>query len=337
MNRRAKIWLWLAWVLATITGNVVVQLVFLVIGQMAGDDRGWVALGSYLIFPTWGALSHNDLLATIIMLGFAHALISAAQWLVLRRVLPNAAWWIAATVIGGAIGAPGMGIVMAWSVAVMGIAQCLVLRRYLPKANWWVPAVVLAHSIMGSNGIVYSSGAQSLFGIYLGAAAIRGGMLGAITGLALIGIVAQQNWPPIERVDRAARYAARSESWLGLMIGIVAGSALGAHIAARAISARVPGAWTSEGMGQVFTFAIAALEGGVVGAWLGWTVAKLYSPVVRAAVCAGALIVAELVSWLAVHARVGAAGSVFLPIGVGAITALLAAWLAGRDKQAVLG
>ncbi len=83
----------------------------------------------------------------------AGAVIGAGQWLVLRSRLPGAAWWIAATAVGQAVGlavgAPLVGyqtgireLVLQGAVTglAVGILQALVLRPSVPGWFWWALA-----------------------------------------------------------------------------------------------------------------------------------------------------------------------------------------------------
>ena len=84
----------------------------------------------------------------------AGAVIGAGQWLLLRRVLPGATWWIGATAIGQAIGlALGAALVdygteprdLAIQGAITGLAtgafQAIVLRRGGVAGLWWALAM----------------------------------------------------------------------------------------------------------------------------------------------------------------------------------------------------
>jgi len=77
---------WLLWVLATTVGYVVVEIV--------GDALGpwWAPLGD-----AWGPW--------IAPLGgsFTGALIGIAQWIVLRRHVSRAGWWVLASALGGLV------------------------------------------------------------------------------------------------------------------------------------------------------------------------------------------------------------------------------------------
>lgn len=75
--------------------------------------------------------------------------LSVGQWLVLRRHIAGAVWWIPASFVG-MIG----GIIFALSLqssligrvglgAVVALPQWLVLRRQLSGAIWWIPANIV--------------------------------------------------------------------------------------------------------------------------------------------------------------------------------------------------
>jgi hypothetical protein len=83
------------------------------------------------------------------------AVIGGGQWLVLRRVLPGAKWWIGASSVGNAaglaIGAPlvdygtGPGDLVAQGAVgglVIGVLQALVLYRGTGTGLWWAPVMV---------------------------------------------------------------------------------------------------------------------------------------------------------------------------------------------------
>ena len=86
------------------------------------------------------------------------------QWLVLRRQIPRATWWVpASTLAVVAVGAVvfGVGRVNAdvgWIAgaglfgAVVGLLQWLVLRRQVARAGWWVLASTLGWVVGGPLG-----------------------------------------------------------------------------------------------------------------------------------------------------------------------------------------
>jgi hypothetical protein len=187
--------LWLTWTLATLVGYTLGILAIL---------NGVVTL-AYADQPAW-----------LIGLGGGAVLggvMGVAQGLVLRRHTPMNAWWVLASIVGGALGLAlgmpmadalmlpssvptvrGAATAIAWRVAiqagvtgavvgiVMGSAQWLVLRRFIRSAGWWV--------------IVNGLGWMAALG--LGAAIINGaGLIGALllsglTGGVITGIVMQR-------------------------------------------------------------------------------------------------------------------------------------------------
>lgn len=173
--------LWLSWLLASTAGGAF-------IGAMAA--------------PT-------DFFWFLVMTGLV---VGVAQWLVLRRYLPGAGWWILASALGWFLGTLVLittqgitfpitdflesvirlgGVIWLNVVdgtlygAVLGVAQWLVLRRHSQYAGWWV----LASSIGGAvNGAV---GAACAAAIPIGiSAALPYGAgwagAGAVTGMVLV-------------------------------------------------------------------------------------------------------------------------------------------------------
>jgi hypothetical protein len=137
------------------------------------------------------------------------------QWLVLRRRIAGAGWWVLASTLGFAI-APIAAIAGVMAIAqvmsldgnpmaspillgvlfgvVSGILPWLVLRRQLARAGWWVPAHLLGSLVGGAMGIV-AFHAVSLIGFYqfvwAAAGAMFGAGLGAITGITLVWLLRQ--------------------------------------------------------------------------------------------------------------------------------------------------
>ncbi len=108
-----------------------------------------------------------------------------AQWVVLRRVAPQASWWIVATAVGwlagimlvatGALLAPGADLFTsivsgAITGGLVGLAQWFLLRNWVKPALLWIPV----------NAVAWAVGFTGFLGGTLAGAAI-----GLITGLAL--------------------------------------------------------------------------------------------------------------------------------------------------------
>jgi hypothetical protein len=143
------------------------------------------------------------------MLGAAlGSVVSLLQWLVLRRRVSRAVWWVLASTAGFAVaGGGGCGAavvafgysevlkglgslaVLGWTVvvalggAVTGILQWLVLRRHVSRAGWWVLA-----STVGCGLGMAVMGAFAVGGFVL---AVGGAVLGAVTGGALVWLLRQ--------------------------------------------------------------------------------------------------------------------------------------------------
>jgi hypothetical protein len=117
-------------------------------------------LPTFISFIAGGALATavsgrlDSLPAAVTGGALAGVVIGGAQWLVLRRLLPGAVWWIAATAVGQAVGlAVGAPLVgygteprdLALQGAVTGLAigalQALVLRRGAANGLWWALAM----------------------------------------------------------------------------------------------------------------------------------------------------------------------------------------------------
>ena len=202
--------LWLQWVLASILG-------FAVGGALGNTVANWIppmtctqsSSDSLVDRLTNFAciLPSLDLAFIVIILGMAGGFM---QWLVLRRQIPRAEWWVLASTLGFAL-APIAAIagVMAISQIISleenllmapillgvlfgvlsAIMPWLVLRRQLPRAGWWVPAQTLGSLVGGAMAIV-AFHSVSLIGFYefvwAAGGAMFGAGLGSITGIALV-------------------------------------------------------------------------------------------------------------------------------------------------------
>ncbi len=86
--------------------------------------------------------------------------VGIAQWLVLRRRINRAGWWILASIVGFGVG-KDVGDMVAQAVSVaaglglagivigisLGLSQWLVLRRHVPDAHWWIWATAIAWTL----------------------------------------------------------------------------------------------------------------------------------------------------------------------------------------------
>ncbi len=178
-------WFW--WVLASTVGHDVssaagMKVLRAVFGD-AGPTKGWaVGLALGLVMTA--------------------AAVGVMQWLVLRRAVSGAGWWVLASTVGYTVGvaaAAVLGILLVhwlepprpWVVSIVGgavgeamkgaavgVMQWLVLRRAVSGAGWWVPASIVGWA-MG----------QAAHGA-IGLPAV-GAVSGAITGIALVRLLRQ--------------------------------------------------------------------------------------------------------------------------------------------------
>jgi hypothetical protein len=137
------------------------------------------------------------------------------QWLVLRRRIFGAGWWVLASTLGFAI-APIVAIAGVMAVSqimsldgnplaapillgvlsgvLSAIFPWLILRRQFAQAGWWIPAHLLGSLLGGAMGIVTFHGV-SLAGFYqfdwAAAGAMFGAGLGAVTGITLVWFLRQ--------------------------------------------------------------------------------------------------------------------------------------------------
>jgi hypothetical protein len=194
--------LWLAWTLATLVGYTLGILAVL----------NWVVILTYADRPAWLiGLAGGAVLGGVM---------GIAQWLVLRRHLPINAWWVLASIVGGALGlALGMPLAEAlalpavettargaatvaipWPVVlqagvtgavvgfVLGGAQWLLLRHDLASTSWWIVVSGLGWMV----GVGVGAALLPIVGL-LGALLVSGLSGGAITGIVM------QRWLRQER------------------------------------------------------------------------------------------------------------------------------------------
>lgn len=146
-----------------------------VFGILAGGGGGYYIAGKLVhsfSIPAQSVEFFSDLLATVMMGLVAGAVESFFQWIVLRRFLSHANWWILAgisgSLIGGAVNriafSPSLEslsdaafISLFCSSLVMGIAfvgllkgflEWLVLRKDFPNSTKWVGLRVITHLVV---------------------------------------------------------------------------------------------------------------------------------------------------------------------------------------------
>ena len=170
MEKRARVgwgfWLW--WVLATTVGWFS--------GFIVGSVGGYAVME---ILPSYGNVALVAWGGVVLGAG-----VGIFQWLVLRRRVSRAGWWVLASILGLAGGAvvgttavalaggdpTTWGVVGGWVVggAMAGLMQWFVLRRQVSRAGWWVLASTVGWAV-SSYGVV----------------------LGAVTGIAVVWLLRQ--------------------------------------------------------------------------------------------------------------------------------------------------
>lgn len=128
------------------------------------------------------------------------------HWLILRRWFPRAGWWVPASGAGSLLGylAAGWGLAvadthgettfarvavpasMAVAGAAVGALQWVVLRRWVARAGWWVLAGSVSWAAAEYAYLELTRAGQVRL---VPGAALSGALSGALTGLALVGLM----------------------------------------------------------------------------------------------------------------------------------------------------
>ena len=178
---------WLQWVLASTVGMFVGF--FLGVPLFA---RTYNIPGDWLAFSPLG-----------IGVGIG---VGVLQWLVLRQRVSGAGWWVLASAAGGygllhagfspfCTSLQNFGVLLSWTGvvalggAVTGTLQWLVLRGQVSRAGWWVLASTVGWGLGGTVSRALPWGVDTGDGI--GALAVTGAILGALTGGALVWLLRQ--------------------------------------------------------------------------------------------------------------------------------------------------
>jgi hypothetical protein len=144
--------LWLAWMLTSTIGVAAVFALTSAVAMLAGAVLGGGA---------------EDEVPFVPFVGLSFGIM---QWLVLRRHIPQAGWWVLASTAGWIAGFGVLAVVFkvvegvapgtiepkvfaaVFFVAVgiaIGMLQWLVLRRHAPQAGWWVLASIVGWAALG--------------------------------------------------------------------------------------------------------------------------------------------------------------------------------------------
>ena len=148
-----------------IVGAVLALLLWTVLRRQFAAPRARLLVAVMLVSVTLLAvlLSSNGWFTVTAAAG---AVVGIAQWLVLRRWLPQSSWWVPANAFGNAVGwsigqnlnmavgraAPvsetfGAVVIGMLAGAASGFVEWLMFRGRLPQVRWWVPAAATAATV----------------------------------------------------------------------------------------------------------------------------------------------------------------------------------------------
>jgi hypothetical protein len=143
---------WFQWVLASTIGVVVLFALIFAVAMLVGAIVGGEA---------------EDKVPFVPFVGLSFGIM---QWLILRRYMPRAGWWVLVSTLGWILGfgvlalagkfaenlvpsaiQPEVSALVFFLAAgvSLGILQWLVLRRHMLQAGWWVLANVVGWGILG--------------------------------------------------------------------------------------------------------------------------------------------------------------------------------------------
>ena len=146
-------------------------------------------------FWLWWVLASMGVFFGVFFGGFAGGFVGGAlQWLVLRRQVARAGWWVLASTVGGFLGAVG-GLFVGWVVGgfVGGVLEWLVLRQQVARAGWWVLAGTVGWAVGGFVGFFEGVFANWFGPVGLFVDWVVGSFVyGAITGAMLVWLLRQR-------------------------------------------------------------------------------------------------------------------------------------------------
>jgi len=173
---------WVQWVLASGLGGAV-----------------GFALAEAVLHILSEALSNA--MTEIAIFGLIGAAMGTLQWLVLRRNLAQAGWWVAASAVGGTlfgIGGASFGSEVQIHLAILyglmgiilGALQWLVLRRQVSRSGWWMVGSLLGWALAVQvvqfvDRFELMRGLPETIGLIIGSGLI-GTVVGMVTGGLLV-------------------------------------------------------------------------------------------------------------------------------------------------------
>ncbi len=207
VSKAADARLWTLWVLANLAA---LELAFLATEPVAGR----LLFGLRQI----GLEPRVSLLALIpVRMAVAGAALGLAQWLILRRRIPHVGRWPVATTVGSVFGAPFLIVIAlafqlpephkltqieslafaALNGSVTGIcialSQVSMLRRREAGTQVWLAAGLVGYGLGAVSTMALSIYVFLPFEVNAG---VTGGILGAVTGLAVLRFLRRASTPP---------------------------------------------------------------------------------------------------------------------------------------------
>lgn len=144
--------------------------------QWVGLTTGGLGLGIVSIPLLMSFRLIRSIPDNMVLIGFVMGTVAGtAQWLVLRKKLPDTNSWILATAIGAAV-ALGIAYPIAsrspdqWAVgyflgsAILGVAQWFVLKQQISMAGWWILANAISGALFGG---IAGTAVEEIYGIPL--------------------------------------------------------------------------------------------------------------------------------------------------------------------------
>jgi hypothetical protein len=147
-------------------------------------------------------------MAEIVIFGLLGAAMGTLQWLVLRRHLSQAGWWVGASAVGGTlVGIWGaaygskvkVDLVIGYGLVgiILGALQWLVLRRRISRSGWWMVGSLLGWALTvpvlrSLDRLGLMRGLSETIGLILGFG-LAGTVVGIVTGGLLVWLLWQSS------------------------------------------------------------------------------------------------------------------------------------------------
>lgn len=183
MVKRSQQSLLIIWGLGTLVGLIIAVILAGFLGKVIAGIMGEPAL----FFVPGGWIVVNG--------GVVGGTLGLIQWFILRQHIPQAWWWVLASLVGWlatafvVFGASEslifLGLPLVVGGAVLGTAQWLVLRQTFAKAGWWLLATIMGLGIGWHAVWITGFGWLSLI--------VGGAVYAVITGLVIVWLLQRRS------------------------------------------------------------------------------------------------------------------------------------------------